>query len=415
MKISDFLLVPLVAILLLLIHQAVPLSLMTVVLVLTAAASYELFLIHRRLTQNFKQQERSFLNKLEGTAKDMHLMESQLETVFNNIPSPLALLDTYGQLTLINPSFNRFLSGKFKGALDYRDEAIDPEIRLFLKESYLTEKAIVRSVDFNGIDFQCLSVPINENNRYAGCLLIFQDITQAVEKERMQKRFIADASHELKTPIAAIKGMIEILNRSDFDDEEIMQDFHRQIAKETDRLERIVADLLQLSRMSSGQILLQKEPVDVGELIQSVIAEIPPAEKHGIDFAVDCAVSSRVLMDRDRIHQAVGNLLKNAVLHSGADRITVTALEREQEIEIQVADNGCGINAKDLEHIFERFYRIDTHRARSSGGSGLGLAIVKSIVNAHQGEIKVLSEPGKGTQFILTLPKESEARVFTEN
>ncbi len=406
MKITDFLLVPLVAFLILLFSSTISFSLFSVVLILTAAASYELYVIHRRLTQNFKQQERSFISKLEGTAKDMHLVESQLETVFNNIPSPLALLDTYGQLVLVNHSFDRFLKAVPSKLLDYRDELIDPAIRLFLKESYLTEKAIVRNVDFNGIDFQCLSVPIQENSRYAGCLLIFQDITQAVEKERMQKRFIADASHELKTPIAAIKGMIEILNRRDFDDEEVMRDFHLQIEKETHRLERIVSDLLQLSRLSAGQILLQKEAVNVTELIENVIHEIPISEKKGIEIQVHSTIQSLVWLDRDRIHQVIGNLLKNACLHSGATEVMITVFELEKEIEIQIHDNGCGISATDLEHIFERFYRVDTHRARSSGGSGLGLAIVKSIVNAHHGEVKVLSEVGKGTQFNLTLPKE---------
>lgn len=405
MKLTDFLLLPVVSIALLMINQVTPLSLNHVVLILLGSACYQLFMIHRRLSMNFELQERSYKSKLEGTTKDMHLMESQLDTVFNNIPSPLALMDTYGHLVLMNHSFDRFLKGEGSSNLDYRNKRIDSEIRLFLKESYLTEKAIVRNVDFNGIDFQCLSVPINENGRYAGCLLVFQDITQAVEKERMQKRFIADASHELKTPIAAIKGMIEILNRTDFNDEEILNDFHQQIEKESIRLEMIVTDLLQLSRLSSGQILLQKESTDINQLIQSTIDEVRSSEKNEVIIQREGQIRKPVMLDGAKIHQVISNLLKNACMHSGATQITVSIYEHSETIAICVRDNGCGINQADLEHIFERFYRIDTHRARSSGGSGLGLAIVKSIVNAHHGEIKVMSEIGKGSEFIITLPK----------
>lgn len=405
MKITDYFYLPFAAIALFLIRMIYPLSLGWGLLILVAVGTYQLYIFRRRLVLDFRRQEQTYQSKIEGTTKDMHLMESQIETVFNNIPSPLALMDTYGELVLFNQSFHRFLVIEKLQNLDYRSEFIDSGIRLFLKESYLTEKAIVRNVDFNGIDFQCLSVPINENNRYAGCLLVFQDITQAMEKERLQKRFIADASHELKTPIAAIKGMIEILNRSEFNDEEIMHDFHHQIQKETDRLEMIVSDLLQLSKLSSSQVLIQKSMTNLNQLIESCLHEIKKAESLEIALTLEGDLAT-VQLDEAKMHQVFINLLKNACMHSGAQHITVRVKDAKNEVEIRIKDDGCGINQNDLDHIFERFYRVDTHRARSSGGSGLGLAIVKSIVSAHQGEIRVLSEVGKGTEFIIGLPKE---------
>lgn len=408
MKITDYLFIPLFACGIILLYQANLISFEVGVVLLTSASIYQLFITQKKLLQSFDRQEKSFLHQLEGSKKDKHLIGRQLNTVFTNIPSPLALLDTYGNFLLYNESFNRFIKGE-KRVSTYNDERIDESVRYFLKDSYLMEKQLVQTISYQGKDYQCISVPIHENKRYAGCLFVFQDITEAVERERMQKRFIADASHELKTPIAAIKGMIEILNRDDFDDEEIMVDFHRQIEKETSRLECIVKDLLQLSKLSTGQVILNKKRCNLGLLINSVINEIKSITSDEFVFKVQCEVSNDVFLDEEKIHQALANIVKNACIHSGADKITIKAKENPKEVVVSIEDNGCGIKKADLEHIFERFYRVDTHRARKNGGSGLGLSIVQSIVLAHQGQIEVNSEVNKGTCFILHFPKEIES------
>lgn len=405
MKITDYLFIPLVACLMLLLYWTNFISFEIGIMILMLASIYQLFIIQRKLTLSLYKQERNFLHQLEGSKKDKKLIDRQLNTVFTNIPFPLALLDTYGNFLLYNDKFNRFIKGE-KRVLSYNDKRIDETIRLFIKDSYLMEKELVLSICYQEKDYQCISVPIHENKRYAGCLFLFQDITEVVEKERMQKRFIADASHELKTPIASIKGMIEILNRDGFDDHEIMLDFHHQIEKETNRLESIVKDLLQLSKLSMGCVLLNKKRCNLGLIINGVITEMRSIAKSEFIFKVQCDVDKDVFLDEEKVHQALANIIKNACIHSGADKITIKATENQEEVLISVEDNGCGIKKADLEHIFDRFYRVDTHRARKNGGSGLGLSIVQSIVLAHQGRIEVDSEVNKGTCFTLHFPKE---------
>ena len=361
-----------------------------------------------QLRQNMKSKEQTLQTQLRISDKDASLKGQQIMTILTNIPSPLAMMDSYGHLLLYNEGFSRFLSEETEEPLTYRDKRIDGEIALFLKEAYLSESAMVRNIHFNGIDFQCLSVPIQEKGRFTGCLLLFQDITQAMEKERMQKRFIADASHELKTPIAAIKGMIEILNRDDFDDEPTMKEFHRQIQKETQRLENIVADLLQLSRLSMNRMLLDRQPCQVSELFENLISEVRhEARQRQVQLEVDVQVNRPFSLDAQKMHQALANLVTNALYHSGATIIRLSAYMQKGRLMLAVSDNGCGIDQKHIDRIFERFYRVEPSRSRANGGSGLGLAIVRAIVNAHEGEIEVTSELGKGTRFCISLPDRS--------
>lgn len=359
------------------------------------------------LREKMKSQQQTLQTQIRSSTKDARLKEKQILTILGNIPSPLAMLDKYGTIVLYNQSFNRFISCEEAEELNYRDERIDSEIRLFLKEAYLSESAIVHHVIFNGIDYQCLSVPIQQKDRFSGCLLVFQDITQAMEKERMQKRFIADASHELKTPIAAIKGMIEILNREDFDDSQTEKEFHQQIEKETCRLEAIVQDLLKLSRLSVNQTTLSRVSVNLETLFQEVLDEfVQQAKKKEVKLTYNIGVRGEFMLDEVKMHQALSNLVANALTHSAANEIILGASLVNGSLQLSVKDNGCGIAEEHLPKLFERFYRVDTHRNRETGGSGLGLAIVKSIVLAHHGEIQVASLPNQGTEFLLNLPIE---------
>lgn len=358
-----------------------------------------------QLREKMRTKEQSLKTQVRSSAKDASLKQKQILTILTNIPSPLAMMDSYGHLTLYNEGFSQFLTEESEAEINYRDERIAVEVRLFLKEAYLSENAIVRNLHRNGIDFQCLSVPIHENGRFNGCLLVFQDITQAMEKERMQKRFIADASHELKTPIAAIKGMIEILNRDTFDDPETMKDFHLQIEKEAKRLEMIVADLLKLSRLSMNTLALIPSACELTPLFESLIKELrPQAEQRGVSIEAENLTQEVFWLDEQKIHQALANLLMNALVHSQPEHIWLKAQMHHGRLRLTVRDDGCGIDPKHLDRIFERFYRVEESRSRASGGSGLGLAIVKAIVTAHQGEIEVVSEVGRGTCFEISLP-----------
>ena len=202
----------------------------------------------------------------------------------------------------------------------------------------------------------------------------------------MQKRFIADASHELKTPIAVIKGMVEILNREDFDDEETRREFMDQIEQEINRLDILVKDLLQLSRLSLSTVLLEREKTDLCLVIDKAVKSLEKkAEKKGLRIVKEYQNHDLVFCDPLKMSQVVLNLLSNAIKYSDRGTITLKTREEGSWYVLQVRDEGHGIVAEDLEKIFDRFYRVDDDRSRSSGGSGLGLSIVKSIVEAHHG------------------------------
>ena len=222
----------------------------------------------------------------------------------------------------------------------------------------------------------------------------------------MQKRFIADASHELKTPISVIKGMSEILIRDDFNDPEAQKDFLNQINSEVQRLESIVKDLLELSKLSVEQPILHRTRIDFHELAQNVCKPLMPLiNEKGLKLNLDLKGEARLFCDAQKMSQVLNNLLVNAVKYSDSGTITLRTFTTDDDYYIQVQDEGCGFNVNEQSRIFERFYRVNQSRARAEGGSGLGLAIVKSVIDAHGGVIEVRSELNVGTVFTIKLNK----------
>ena len=238
-----------------------------------------------------------------------------------------------------------------------------------------------------------------------GCLYIFQNITYILERERIQKRFIADASHELKTPVSAIKGMIEILNRPNFKDDETLLDFHQQIEIETKRMENIIQDMLTLSRNTAKNVLLNIEHFNPYLLINDVIrSQQSHVQQKHLNVENKLSEDMMIEADRDKFYHIFSNLLSNAIKSSVQGTIRFESSMDDRFLSIRIQDEGVGMHSSEIPYIFERYYRIDESRSRDTGGSGLGLAIVKTYVNAHQGTIEVQSEEGKGSSFICNFP-----------
>ncbi|HAO61523.1 MAG: hypothetical protein A2Y20_02840 [Firmicutes bacterium GWF2_51_9] len=336
--------------------------------------------------------------------KDRALKSKQLEIVFQNIPLPLALMNLKGEIVTSNEPFSRFFVKPVRTSVDYLSEAIQVEVRNFMKDTYLKETSIIKNIHVNGRDYLTFAIPFQENKRYSGCLLIFQDITVYMEGDRMQKRFIADASHELRTPLSAIKGMVEILNRPDFNDDETRKEFLLQIQQESLRMDAIIQDLLTLSRISSNKIILHSQRVNLHDVIENSFSTLKSVFKEkNIEFINDTQDCGSIEMDPQKMHNVFTNLFTNAIHSTDKGYVRVSCEKQGNTIEIHVLDTGAGIPKADLEHIFDRFYRVEKHRARSTGGSGLGLAIVKGIVEAHGGSVSVSSTEGEGTTFTITL------------
>lgn len=225
------------------------------------------------------------------------------------------------------------------------------------------------------------------------------------ESEQAKNAFIADVTHELRTPLTVVKGTIETLEDGALDDIEGRGPLLRAMHQETDRLIRLVNDLLVLTRADAGALHLQLQPLDLAELAQSRCARLSLlAAKRGIRLQVQAA-ETRVQADPDRLAQVWDNLLDNALRYSPqGGTITVSVQRTEHEIHCSVSDQGEGIPAQHLEQLFERFYRVDASRERKSGGAGLGLAIVRALVSAHGGRAWAASQVGKGTTLSFSLP-----------
>jgi two-component system phosphate regulon sensor histidine kinase PhoR len=254
-------------------------------------------------------------------------------------------------------------------------------------------------------------------------LLHFTDITHLREAEEMRRDFVANVSHELRTPLTAVLGFIETLRGAAKDDPAARDRFLSIMEDEARRMNRLVSDLLSLSRVESEERMRPSDLVDIGAVLKGTVAAMrPTAELSGNEIVLTSAIGSdaegaeaRGLIqgDRDQLMQVFLNLTENALKYGGPDRQVDLKLTREEGtgslkgkvIRVDVTDRGDGVDPQHVPRLTERFYRVDTHRSRAMGGTGLGLAIVKHIVNRHRGRLRITSEKGKGSTFSVLFPE----------
>ena len=239
-----------------------------------------------------------------------------------------------------------------------------------------------------------------------GILLVLNDITRMNQLEAIRRDFVANVSHELKTPITSIQGFVETLSDGAIDDPSRARPYLKIIETQSKRLNSIIEDLLSLSRLESPDTDIRMEETEIDAVLDTVFdVYLPRAHAGGIDLKRKGTGGLRVRVNPLLIEQAVANLVDNAVRYSGSGAtVAVSAVREENGISIAVEDTGPGIPAADLPRIFERFYRVDKARSRASGGTGLGLAIVKHIALAHGGIVQAESETGRGSRFVIRLP-----------
>src|SRR5690554_4668444 len=342
----------------------------------------------------------------QNQVRSMDLVKKQLETLVTYLPYPMVLMDQDGEIELTNDSFELMMHDKKVETKSISSKNIPFMLKRVLNDIYLNEEPVTTNIAINAMDFQVVSIPIIQAKRYKGSLVVLHDITKLLYQERVQKRFVADASHELKTPITAIKGMVEILNRDDFNDKKTEREFLDQIKHETDRLEMIVKDLLYLSKLSNQTILLNKQPLDLHAIVSESIKTLKlKLTDKNINVKIQDIDNDPLIADSTSLLEIFTNLIDNVCSYSKASQLEITIDGNDKEKIVHVQDNGIGIKEEDLPQIFDRFYRVDDDRNRNSGGSGLGLSIVKELVNAHGGEISVDSKVDEYTRFTITLPK----------
>jgi two-component system, OmpR family, phosphate regulon sensor histidine kinase PhoR len=336
------------------------------------------------------------------------------------------VLDSKGRILQVNPAWERMFGvtrAEARGRLS-RDVFSHPKLNV-LVSAVLAARA-GQEGEILLTNGRCLNVEASvaggEQDNEACAVLVFHDITELRRLEHIRKDFVANVSHELRTPLTSIKGYVEALLDGGKDDPQTTVRFLDIILKQSDRLNLILEDLLQLSKIESGQVQLKHEPLHIGSVVDRTIAMIKPLadkKQHRLRAQVDADLPL-INGDQERLVQVVSNLLDNAIKYTPpGGEITVAArripVSRQRTadgigdgVELTVNDTGIGIPEKDRPRVFERFYRVDKARSRELGGTGLGLAIVKHIVEGHSGQIRVEANVPTGSRFVVRLPADSE-------
>lgn len=353
---------------------------------------------------------------LQEMAVLREMEKERLKTLIESMGSGLLMFGRGGTVNLVNDVFRQKFGltkeeeiiGKTASALQ-----LPREIESLIEGVFMTEQVHEKQVrlDEKGSNssFNVYGAPvIDTHGSWLGIVVVMHDITKLVRLEEVRKDFVANVSHELRTPITSVKGFTETLLDGAMDDPLALKEFLEIIQKESDRLQLLIDDLLELSNVEREGFSLQFASVHLNKVIaRSLEAVAGNLEQKKMSVHFDLADDIVIEGDESRLIQVMVNLLSNAISYSANDKtIKVTVDKLETDVLIIVEDEGIGIEATELPRLFERFYRVDRARSRNSGGTGLGLAIVKHLLEAHHGSVDVKSELGVGTTFSIRLPIE---------
>ena len=345
-------------------------------------------------------------NELKQNINEIERQKKQIETILLHMTDGVIAFNMEGKIIHINTAAMNLLK------LEQKDNSFE-KIFNKLKLNINLEKIIYLETSSEHrltIEDKCVNlffVPFqDENNRQAGLIVVIQDITEHVKLDNMRKEFVADVSHELKTPITSIMGYADTLLEGEYD-KDTQQKFLGVISSEARRMARLVTDLLTLSKYDSKKVKLEETEFDLGELTKKCQERLKfeIEKKHQ---NVECFVTANVppvSADKYGIERVVLNILSNAIKYTPENgKIKIYVGFVYNDAYIKIIDNGIGISEQDLTRIFDRFYRADKARTREMGGTGLGLSIAKEILDQNKGSIDIRSELGKGTEVIIRIP-----------
>jgi len=345
--------------------------------------------------------------KIETLSSD----KAKSVAILSGMVEGVMVLDGKGEVVLINASFEKMfgLSSSDLSGSHYYERLRHHPLNEMIKEVIHTGRSLSRAIELEGPPPQYFQVQasVADFAPHHFVALVFHDITENKRQEQIQKDFVANVSHELRTPISLIKGYVETLSGGTVEDPKQAKAFLDIIEKNSNRLENIVVDLLQLSRIESGLDPVRPREVPLEDCVQKNITLLNPlARKKNLRLTVSVPPNLQIWVDPEKLDQVLTNIIDNAIKYTPEKgEVKIHAIEKQGNIRITIEDNGIGIPISEHARIFERFYRVDRNRSRELGGTGLGLAIVRQVVEAHGGKILVKSEMGKGSRFILSFPK----------
>ncbi|HLR79589.1 MAG TPA: cell wall metabolism sensor histidine kinase WalK [Bacillota bacterium] len=366
------------------------------------------------------------IGQLAGTFNDMNdrlqysyaaieKEQRKLSSILANMSDGVIASDESGRVTLMNDAAGKLLGHNPEDCLG--DDILD---LLHLDEKLIDLTDLPESgsmiLDFSDDDIFLIqanfSVVVDDDDQVTGTITVINDVTEQEKLERERREFVSNVSHELRTPLTTMRSYIETLTEGAWKNEQIAPKFLKVAQNETERMIRMVNDLLQLSKMDNKDYMLHRERIEFIDYFHQIIDRFDMNRPRHITLKRDLPKEKYVVwIDQDKMTQVLDNILSNAIKYSpDGGTITCRVVKKNHQLLVSVADEGMGISYERLEKIFERFYRADKSRTRELGGTGLGLAISKELVEAHQGKIWATSREGKGTTIFFTLPLMSKKR-----
>lgn len=338
--------------------------------------------------------------RLKETMEEISDEKEKLEAILINMADGVIALNDEGTVIHINPVARQMLALEDITGKNFAQELeklLNIDMKQLLSQDSDSSETLIKT---DAAILKCIYAPLKRKNRILGHILVFQDITKQHRLETMRKEFVANVSHELRTPLTTIKSYAETLLDGALEEKELSRQFTSVINNEADRMTRLVNNLLELSRLDNRETQWDLKPIDPVTILNEVLTKMRVnIQRKGQILEVRVPERSpEVLVDKDKIEQVFQNILSNANKYTPkGGKISVELSYDEKTVSIAFKDTGIGIPKEDLPRIFERFYRVDKTRSREMGGTGLGLSIAQEIVQAHNGEIQIESEPGVGT------------------
>ncbi|GEQ33730.1 two-component system histidine kinase PnpS [Marinilactibacillus psychrotolerans] len=359
---------------------------------------------------------------LESQMQEIKQNDKRLRELINHLVIGVMLLDENRQITMVNPIMNEILEENLYGKIGhsylevFKSFGLNQLIEAAYEKQELQNREIALLIqDEKIVDVNIVPIPGRMKNTTNYIVLLY-DITEIRRLEKVRTDFVANASHELRTPITALKGFSETLLDGALEDREVLIEFLEIMLKESSRLDLMVQDILQLSKLEQKQVRLNVEAIEAKVIVKEVFQILQQkAELKNIELSIEYDEPVYLEVDHDQLKQIILNLVGNAVSYTPENGIVKVELGYDnQEAVIKVVDNGIGIPQEEQSRVFERFYRVDKARSRNAGGTGLGLSIVKYLVENLNGFIELNSELGKGTSFEIHLPIKFENKQLTQ-
>ncbi len=346
--------------------------------------------------------------ELKENLNEVSKRKNQIETILLHMTDGIIAFNMKGKIDLINPAATRLLrlipeDENFEKIFTKLNVDVNLEKIIYLENWTSTEEKVTIGDNHVHMHFAPLK---DDADIPTGVIVVIQDITEHVKLDNMRKEFVADVSHELKTPITSIMGYADTLLEDEYD-RETQSKFLNVIATEARRMAKLVTDLLSLSRYDNDEIKQEKVEFDLGELVKQCQDKLQieiDKKKHKVECFVTANVPA-VYADKDGIERVVLNILTNSIKYTpDGGNIKIYVGFVYSDAYIKIIDNGIGIPEEDLSRIFERFYRVDKARTREMGGTGLGLSIAKEILDRNDGSIDIKSVKGEGTEIVVKVP-----------